>query len=106
VSADAGLEVIPPPERVLFGVRAGVFYNLGYTVGSGFFADARRPFPVKRPRFLAGVTLGYLRDDLTLDRVGTSQAQLTTDQFPVLGVGRWRRTLTPQLELGAEVGAG
>ena len=106
VGADAGLEVIPPPERVLLGVRAGVFYNLGYTVGSGFFADAMRPFQVRRLRFLAGLALGYLRDDLTLDRVGTSQAQLTTDQLPVLAVARWRRTLTPQLELGAEVGAG
>jgi hypothetical protein len=106
VSADIGLEVIPPPERVLFGVRAGVFYNLGYTVGSAFFAEALRPFQVKRLRFLAGLALGYLRDDLTLDRVGTSQAQLTTDQLPLLALARWRRTLTPQLELGAEAGAG
>jgi hypothetical protein len=106
VSADAGLEVTPPPERVLFGARAGVFYNLGYTVGSAFFAEAMRPFQVKRQRFLAGVAVGYLRDDLTLDRVGTSQAQLSTDQLPVLGLARWRRTLTPQLELGADLGAG
>ncbi len=107
VRAEAGLEVVPPPERLLIGARAGVFYNFGSSVGPAVFGEAMRPFQVKRQRFLAGLTLGYLRDDLTVGRVqGSARAHLTTDQMPVLALARWRRTLSPSFELGAELGVG
>jgi hypothetical protein len=87
-----------------------MFYNFGSAAGPVVFGEAMRPFQVKRQRFLLGIALGYLRDDFSLDGATTptptGSARLTTDQIPVLALARWRRTLSPRFELGAELGAG
>jgi hypothetical protein len=106
VRAEAGLEVTPPPERVLIGARAGVFSNLGSAVGPAAFGEVMRPFQLRRLRFLAGVEIGYLHGELSVGVVNGAHVNLVTDQVPVLGLLRLRRALSPRIELGAELGAG
>ena len=108
VSAEAGLEVVPPPERVLFGAPRGACSTTWATPSAPASSrEAMRPFQVKRLRFLAGLALGYLRDDLTLDRVRDLTG--AADHRSVAGAGR--RPLAAHaharsFELGAELGAG
>jgi hypothetical protein len=103
--ANATLDVTPPPVRVVAAARAGLFYNLGHTAGPAAFVEASRPVLLRRVPFLFGVTMGYLRGDMT---GGGDQGavRVETDQVPMLALARARVPLGDRFELGAEMVAG
>lgn len=105
--ADAGLEVFPPPIRVLAAARAGLFHNLGRAGGPAFFVEALTPLPVRRFRMAAGIAAGYMRSDFSARGIeATGSARLETDQVPVLAVARVQLPLSLPFDLSADLAGG
>ena len=105
--ADASVDVAPPPIQVVAAARAGATWNLGHTTGAAVFVEALRPFEVRRVRFQAGLTLGYLHGELDAPGLDpTAPAHVDVDQFPFLVVGRWRTALPLRLEIAFDASLG
>jgi hypothetical protein len=105
--ADASVDVAPPPIRLVAAARVGAYSNLGHTNGAAVFVEALRPFEVRRVRFQAGVTLGYLHGELDAAGIDpSSPAHVDIDQFPLLAVGRWRTALPLRLEIAFDASVG
>ncbi len=104
--AVTSLEVAPPPVSVMVGGRFGVFSNLGQLAGPAVFGEVLMPFPRGTGRFVAGLTVGYLRGDLTLAGANKTTSRLEINQAPILAVARYRfgGTSDPQLSAGGGVG--
>jgi hypothetical protein len=104
--AVTSVEVAPPPVRVMVGGRFGVFSNLGQLAGPAVFGEVLLPFPRGSGRFVAGLTVGYLRGDLTLAGANKTTSRLELNQAPILAVARYRfgGTVAPQLSAGGGVG--
>ncbi len=105
--AEGKVEVLPSPVRLAAAVRAGIYTNLGHLTGAAVFLEALRPFEIRRVRFQAGITSGYLHGDLDapgLQTVGTPT--LDVDEVAVLALARGRIALPMRLEGTADVGAG
>ena len=105
--AEGNVEVLPSPVRMAAAVRAGVYTNLGHLTGAAVFLEALRPFEIRRVRFQAGITSGYLHGDLDAPGVKTvGTPTLDVDQVAVLALARGRIALPMRLEGAADVGAG
>jgi hypothetical protein len=105
--ADASVDVAPPPIRLVAAARAGAYSNLGHTTGAAVFVEALRPFEVRRVRFQAGLTMGYLHGELDAPGLDPmAPAHVDIDQFPLLAVGRWRTALPLHLEIAFDASLG
>jgi hypothetical protein len=105
--ASAGIDVTPPPIRLVAGARTGLFTNFGSAVGPAVFLDGLAPVKVSRIRLLAGFSAGYLRGDNTGSGVDKSgSARLETNLFPLLGVARAGLLLPHALAVAIEADAG
>jgi hypothetical protein len=105
--ADASVDVAPPPIRVLVAARAGAYSNLGHTTGAAVFLEALRPFELRRVRFQAGLTLGYLHGEVDAAGIDpTATAHVDIDQVPLLAVARWRTALPLRLEIAFDASLG
>ena len=105
--ADATVDAIPPPVRVVAAARAGLYSNLGRAGGAAMFLEALRPVEVRRARFQIGVSAGYLHGDLTatgLPAAGAGQVEI--DQFPLLAIARGRIALPSRFEITGDASAG
>jgi hypothetical protein len=104
--AVATVEVSPPPVRLSVGGRFGVYSNLGHVLGPGAFLEVLVPVPRRTGRFVAGLTAGYLRGDLTVAGAKATTSRLEIDQVPVLALARYRfgTTALPDLSVGAGAG--
>ena len=100
--ATTSLEVTPPPLRVLVSGRFGVFSNFGQAAGPVAFVEVLTPVPRRTGRFVTGLAVGYLRDDVTLTSTGNTTARIAIDQVPILAVARYR-FITPR---GPDLAAG
>jgi hypothetical protein len=108
--ADAGIDVTPAPPRLLAAARVGFFTNFGHAAGPAAFVEALTPVNLGPVHLAAGVTAGYLRDDIAsvapTDN-GDMPARLVVDQMPILAVARYRlQRLLPRPEVSLEAGAG
>jgi hypothetical protein len=105
--ADASFEVVPPPVRLIAGVRTGLFTNFGETVGPAAFVEGLAPLHVPNVHLAVGFSAGYLRGDVTSGGVnGNGTARLETNQFPLLALARLGFSLPGALEIAAEVDLG
>jgi hypothetical protein len=105
--ADASVDVTPPPIRLLVAARGGAYSNLGHTSGAAVFIEALRPFEVRRVRFQAGLTLGYMHGELDAPGIDPEEpAHVDIDQLPLLAVGRWRTALPMRLEIAFDASLG
>jgi hypothetical protein len=105
--ATGSIEVTPPPVRLVAGMRAGLYTNLGPGSGPAAFLEALRPFEVRGRRFSAGLTVGYLHGDVSATGFQAAPSmRVQIDQLPVMLLARVRRAVSEQLELAADVAAG
>ena len=104
--ADASLEVVPPPVRLVAGVRAGLFTNFGHAAGPAAFMEALRPVSLRSFRFQVGLMAGYLHADLSAPVPTGRNARLLLDQVPLMVILRRRLTTSARLETAADLGAG
>jgi hypothetical protein len=106
--ADASLEVVPPPVRLVAAARAGVYSNLGHMAGTSMFLEALQPLEVRHIPFQVGMTAGYLHGEM--DASGLPAPNMSTtvvvDEIAVLALARWRVALPLRLEGAADVAAG
>jgi hypothetical protein len=105
--ASTGLDVTPPPVRVVAAARVGLFYNFGRGAGPAAFLEGLRPLPVRRFPLFLGATIGYLRSEMSgTGPEATGTARLEIDQFPVLALARARLPLAMRFEVSGELGGG
>jgi hypothetical protein len=105
--ASARFDVVPPPTRLVLGASVGFCSNLGHLSGPAAFLEVLAPIPRSAGRFLAGVSLGYLRGGATLSpSAGDVVSRLEIDQFPALAIARYRipTVALPELSVGAGAG--
>ncbi|HVR02524.1 MAG TPA: hypothetical protein VMT47_10350 [Polyangia bacterium] len=104
--AAASVEVFPPPMRVLAAARFGLFSNLGQVAGPAAFVEVLLPVPRRTARFVAGLTAGYLRGDITVPGPSSTTSRLEINQVPLLALARYRFGMAGFPELSAGAGAG
>jgi hypothetical protein len=104
--AVASVEVAPPPVRLFVGGRFGVVSNLGSVAGPAAFLEVLFPVPRRTGRFVAGVSVGYLRSDQTLTGTSDLASRLEINQVPLLAIARYRFGAASVSELSAGAGAG
>ncbi len=104
--AAASVEVFPPPMRVLAAARFGLFSNLGQVAGPAAFVEVLLPVPRRTARFVAGLTAGYLRGDITVPGASSTTSRLEINQVPLLALARYRFGMAGLPELSAGAGAG
>ena len=97
--ASAVVHIEPPRPRLVVTARAAFFSNLGSASGPAAFIDAVTPFAGRLEHAAAGISLGYLHDDLTTRSMATGSASSTQstrieiNQFPLMGIARYRLPL-------------
>lgn len=107
VRTETLVDVAPPPIRVLAGAHAGLTTSFGPSVGPAAFLEALAPIRLTRLRLFGGLSVGYLRSDVTGRGVqGTGTSQVEISQVPLLGVARAGMSSASGFELAAEVMAG
>jgi hypothetical protein len=107
--ADATVEVVPAPPRLLAAARVGFFTNLGHAAGPAAFVEALTPVRLGPVRFAAGLTAGYLRDDIASvapTDTGDVPTRLVVDQLPVLALARYRLQRMSGPDLAVDAGLG
>ncbi|MFL5306853.1 MAG: hypothetical protein ACJ8F1_16680 [Polyangia bacterium] len=107
VRAETLVDVTPPPIRVLAGAHAGLTTGFGPSVGPATLLEALVPIRLARVRVFAGLSVGYLRGDVTGRGVqGTGTTHVEINQVPLLAVGRAGVESASGFELSAELTAG
>jgi hypothetical protein len=105
--ANAALDVLPPPIRLVAAARVGLFLNFGRAAGPAAFLEAMRPLPIRGFPLSLGATIGYLRSEISgTGPEATGTARLEIDEFPVLAVARARVPLATRFEVSGDLGGG